>query len=140
MPKTKGVSAIGEKYSRVTPARSADYEQGVKNPRTDWAGAATNAAPNFASGVSAAIAAGSYGKGITKAGTGKWQAKAVSKGVPRFGPGVQEARPDYEAAITPYIQTIESTTLPPRGPKGDPRNYARVTAIGQALRNKKIKG
>ena len=140
MPKTKGTTAIAEKYARVTPARAEDYAQGVRNPRTDWAGAATSAAPNFASGVQAAVAAGSYAKGITKAGSGKWQAKAISKGTPRFGPGVQDARPDYEAGITPYIQTIEALTLPPRGPKGDPRNYARVQAIGQALRNKKIKG
>ena len=40
----------------------------------------------------------------------------------------------------PYADTIRSTTLPPRFPKGDPRNLERTKAIATALFNKKQSG
>jgi hypothetical protein len=36
------------------------------------------------------------------------------------------------------LQVIESIQLPPRGPKGDPRNIERVRVIAQALRARKL--
>jgi hypothetical protein len=39
--------------------------------------------------------------------------------------------------VTPYIQAIGAVDLPPRGPAGSQGNYARVAAIGTALRRLK---
>jgi hypothetical protein len=36
------------------------------------------------------------------------------------------------------LDVIANTVLPPRGPKGDPRNLDRVKAITTALRAKKL--
>jgi hypothetical protein len=88
--------------------------------------------------MTAAAAADSFAKGVTKAGTDKWKSKALQKGPGRFAEGVMVAGPDYEAGFAPYRDEIERTTLPPRFPKGDPRNISRVATIAAALRKKKL--
>jgi hypothetical protein len=44
---------------------------------------------------------------------------------------------DYQEGVQPYLDTIAATVLPPRFPKGDPRNLERVKAITTALRKRK---
>jgi len=135
----KSASAIAAKWARVTPQRAPDYEEGVKSPRRPWAESAKRAEEAYKAGVTAAAQAGRYGKGVDAAGNEKWQKKALEKGVARYGPGVQVAADDYERGFAPYRDVIERTTLPPKYPKGDPRNIQRVAAIAKALRDAKTK-
>ncbi len=37
MPVIKSSAKIAEKWAKVTPQRSAEYEDGVRNPTKDWA-------------------------------------------------------------------------------------------------------
>jgi len=138
MPRVK--ANYGSKWARVTPQRTDDYQQGVQNPKVPWAQATLAAADNQAKGVQEAIQDKRFQKGVTKAGDQAWQQGALEKGVVRFGQGVQVAESKYQQNFAPFVQVIESTQLPPRYPKGDPRNIERVKAIAQALRNKKVKG
>lgn len=139
MPKIMDTGAIAEKYGRVTPARQTDFEGGVKAPMNDW-GANTKAAEgNYNQGVQTAIANKSFGKGVEKAGTAKWQAKTIEVGVGRWGTGVRAGQADYQTGFDPYAKVIASTTLPPRYPKGDPRNIDRVNAMSKALHTAKVK-
>ena len=138
MANIKDPSAIAAKWARVTPQRSEDYSQGVKSPTKDWKASTLAAADAQEKGVQQAITEKRFAKGVSAAGTEKWQAKAASKGVDRWGPGVQVAQPDYEKGFAPYAQRIASTTLPPRYPKGDPRNLDRVAVVAKALRSQKV--
>lgn len=140
MPAIKATSEIAEKWSRVTPQRTEDFEIGVKNPRRDWATQTKAAEGAYAQGVQTAIQEKRFGKGVDKAGTGKWQENTATKGVDRWGPGVQAGQDAYEAGFSPYANRIQSTKLPPRFPKGDPRNIERVRVMAAALRNQKVKG
>ena len=88
--------------------------------------------------VQAAISRGAYQKGVAKAGDAKWAAKASGKGSQRFSQGVSDAQQEYANGVAPYLQTIEATALPPRGPKGDPKNIERVITLNNALRAKKL--
>lgn len=137
MAKIKSVDRIAEKWSRVTPQRTSDYQQGIANPRRPWAEAAGASEEQYKQGVTNAATKGRYGKGVRAAGNDKWQRNATEKGPQRFAEGVQIAQPDYQAGFAPYAQTIENTTLPPRYAKGDPRNYERTKAIGTALSAKR---
>ena len=137
MPSIKDASAIAAKWGRVTPQRTEDFDSGVKNPRTDWAAATKAAEARFEEGVQKAISRKAFGKGVGKAGTAKWQQKTIEKGTRRWGEGVQLAEADYSAGFAPYVEVIKNTTLPPRYPKGDPRNIARVATMAKALRDKK---
>lgn len=126
------------KWSEVTAQRSADYVAGVQSPRTPWAASTIAAAANQAAGSQAAIAGKRFEKGVAKAGDAKWQGKASTIGAARFPQGVQEGQSAYDQGFAPYAQTISSTQLPPKFPKGDPRNIQRVVAVAAALRARKL--
>jgi hypothetical protein len=132
-PKVPALSSISQKWNRRSASAGPEYEEGVKNPRTDWATAATAAKGAFQAGVTAAIQRDAYGKGVTQAGTQRWQQKAIEKGPVRFAQGVSVSQADYEKNVAPYRDAIERTDLPPRGPRGSEQNYARVAPIGKAL-------
>lgn len=138
MPKVK--ANFAGKWARVTPQRTEDYKQGIQNPRQSWQQATLAAEANQAAGVQQAITEKRFAKGVQKAGDSAWQQGALNKGTTRFGEGVQLAQEKYQSGFAPYAQVIESTTLPPRFAKGDPRNVERVRAMALALRNKKVRG
>lgn len=138
MPAIKSIGDIAEKWARVTPARSEDYKSGIESPKKDWEERTKAAEGAYKAGVTKAAAEGRFGRGVDRAGTEKWKARSLAVGVDRWGPGVSIAGPAYEKGFGPYRDVIERTTLPPRGPKGDPRNYERVKAIGEALHKAKL--
>lgn len=134
MPPIKRAATIADKWGRVTPQRTEDYRDGVENPRVDWATAAAAAEDQYAAGITASIARKGYGTGIKTAGTAKWKEKSMTKGPARFAEGVSLGTGDYEKGFGKFRDVIEKTSLPPRGPKGDPRNLERVRMMAQALR------
>jgi len=138
MPPVKSLARASEKWARQSQAATPEYIAGVTDPKADWAKNTAAAEDNYQKGVQAAIARKAFGKGVTKAGTAKWQEAALTKGAVRWPEGIAIARPAYEAGFAPYRTVIEQTVLPPRGPVGDPRNIQRVAAIALALHKKKL--
>ena len=137
MPAVKPLGTISEKWSRKASQATQDYAAGVRSPKRSWAEATAAAADAQAAGVQAAIANGSFEKGVAAAGNEKWSRGATGKGTQRFGPGVQAAKGDYEKGFGPYRSVIEGVSLPPRGARGDPRNYENVRLVGEALHSAK---
>lgn len=139
MADIKPLAAIGEKWTRVTPGRQADFESGVAAPTKDWETQAAAAEGAYEGGVSAAVGRKAYGRGVRAAGTAKWKSKTLAvKG--RWGEGVRLGGDDFQSGFGPYHAVIERTTLPPVYPKGDPRNLERVAAIATALHRAKVGG
>lgn len=138
MAEIKPMNEIADKWATVTPQRSSEYKKGVMNPRRSWSQGAAAAKDSWAQGVAEAAADDRFATGVTEAGDSKWQRKAGSVGASRFGQGVQAAKGDYQAGFAPYAQVIAATDLPPRGAKGDPRNYDRARVIGEALHAAKV--
>jgi len=138
MAKIKDNARISAKWKRRAEGAGAEYEEGVRNPREDWAQATAASEPAYEQGVQQSISRKAYGKGVRKAGTAKWQENALAKGPTRYANGISLSQNAYEEGFAPFRQTIASVNLPPRGPKGDPKNIARVTAIAKALHAKKI--
>lgn len=128
----KSMSEIAKKWASVTPTRSTYYEDGVRTTAKDWAGAATAAAGSYAAGVSEAVSRGAFANGVSKRGTSGWRESTLAKKA-RWGEGVRLGEAKYTAGFAPFRGVIESVTLPPKGPRGDPSNYARCEAIGAAL-------
>jgi len=131
---------IVDKWKNRAAAAAGDYQFGVQNPLKDWATNASAAKDAWVGGVQDAAARGAYEKGVRKAGTEKWQRKAVQLGAPRYTQGVQVADVDYKEGFGPYYDALTRLTLPPRGPRGDPRNLERVRVIVEALRKVKTSG
>lgn len=138
MPAVTSTAVAADKWTRRAGQAAADYKRGVQNPRTPWAEATAAAAQAHSDGITQAISEGRFEKGVQKAGNSKWQRKAADLGASRFGPGVAAAKADYESGFAPFAAVIQGVTLPPRGAKGDPRNYERVQLIGDALNKAKI--
>ena len=138
MPKIKPMGRITDTWKRRSDASVPDYEAGVKDPRKDWAQEAQAAEKNYNAGVQAAISRGAFGKGVTKAGTDHWQKNALEKGVARWAQGIGMARDAYVKGFAPFHTVIANTTLPPRGPKGDPKNIERVRVMADALHKEKL--
>lgn len=137
MAEIKDVGRIAAKWARVAPQRTQDYTDGVNAPRRDWAASASAAQDTHTAAMQRAATQKSYGRGVRAAGTAKWQQRALAKGPNRYAEGVAIAEPDFRQGFAPYAETIARTTLPPRFPKGDPRNLERVKAIATALHMKK---
>ncbi|GAJ20672.1 unnamed protein product, partial [marine sediment metagenome] len=103
-----------------------------------WQTEAIAAKANWKLGIDAAHAKDLFAKGVDKAGTKKWQDRALKLGPGRFSEGVYIAGPDYMKGFAPYHAVLERTTLPPRFPRGDIRNYERSKVPGVALHAEKV--
>lgn len=139
MAEIKSLSAIREKWTRVTPMRTEDYRLGIQNPKRDWADETEAAETNYKMGVDAAHAKGLFVKGVREAGTPKWRDKALRLGPGRFAEGVMIASSDYEKGFQPFHAAIERADLGPKYARRDPRNLQRVKAIVDALIEEKMK-
>lgn len=139
MAEIKSAAAIRDKWQRVTPGRTEDYKLGIQNPKRDWADETANAEDNWKMGIDAAQAKGLFGKGVRKAGSKKWQEKALKKGPARFAEGVYIAGDDYEKGFAPFREAIAKVDLGPRYPRRDPRNIDRVKRVVDALIEEKLK-
>jgi len=133
MAAIKSLTAIREKWVRVTPARVEDYTKGIQSPRKDWAAETAASSGNWKAGVDAAHTKGLFAKGVTEAGTKKWQEKTLAKGPGRFGEGVMLAGPDYEKGFSPYRAAIAALDLGPKYPRRDPRNLGRGKLVVDAM-------
>jgi hypothetical protein len=138
MPKVRSNGA--QRWATRTAAATPDYQAGVGSPRVPWQQATIAAKEVHKAATTQALQEDRFAKGVAKAGDGKWQAAAQGKGAERFGPGAAAGVNDYQQGVAPYLAVIEGTQLPPRGPKGDPRNIERVRVLAAALRAKKVKG
>jgi len=138
MANIKSMSRISDKWTRVASGAGQEYQEGVENPRADWATETAKAEGAYQQGVQAAISRGAFGKGVKKAGTSKWQTNAINKGPSRYSEGVRLSTDAYDVGFAPYREIIAKTTLPARGPKGDPKNITRVAVMAKALHDGKL--
>jgi len=138
--KVKDASVASAKFTARAAAAAGDYVTGVQGAGEDWQRNTAAAAENYNAAVQEAIGRNAFQRGVTAAGGAKFAQKAATTGARRFPEGVREGGPAFQAGVQPYLQTIAGLTLPPRRPKGDPANFARVQAIGEALRRRKVAG
>ena len=136
--KVKSPSQSAAKWNERASQATGDYADGVQNPKVDWKDATVAAQSSYELGVQKAITEKRFAKGVNKAGSEKQIEKSLQKGVQRFSAGVAIAQNDYQEGVAPFLAIIERTTLPPRGPKGDPKNIDRVAKLATALHQGKL--
>ena len=115
------------------------YIEGARNPRKSWAKATAESEQNWKIGVQEASSKGHFAKGVKKAGDATWLKGIEEKGASRFAQGVALAEDKYAAGIAPYLDKLASIDLPPRGPKADPKNLARVAKVMKEMHDLKLK-
>jgi len=139
MPPVKSLDRISAKWRRQAQASQTEYSDGVANPKADWKSQTLNATTSWEQGVQQAVQNKRFGAGVERAGTAKWQARAMELGPARWAEGINVAGDAYETGFAPFRAVIERTNLPPRGPKGSPQNLRRVEAITKALHEEKMR-
>ena len=138
--KVKDASASAQKFVQRAQAAAPDYQKGVTGAGSTWVAHASAANDSYVAGVTAAANAGRFAKGVLAAGPAKYETNASGKGAQRYPQGVAQAGPLWQQKTQPYLDTLAALSLPPRRPKGDPANWQRAQAVGDALRKKKIGG
>lgn len=133
----KSLDKIGKKYIDRAAVATDDYTDGIENPKKDWEKESLASEDNYKLAITQSIARKARPAGIKKAGTKKWQEKAVSKSG-RWAPGIADAEDDYKLGYAPYREVVSKVDLPPRYPAGDVRNYKRSEAVGKAQHDLKV--
>jgi len=124
-----------DKFERRASQAGQDYEQGVQNTSDSEQQQATlNAAGAWESGVQQAINNGSFESGVSNPNK-SWQQAALETGSSRFTQGASQAGDTWASAFSTFADTLEGLNLQPRGARGDPANYDRSRAVGEALHN-----
>lgn len=131
--RTKDLGQSADKWVRRASVAAPDYENGVRGSGAAWEQGAKAGSENWKQGVTAAASRNAFDKGVTAAGASKWEQKSLEKGPARFAQGVAVSTGDYTKGFGPFLQAIQSATLPPRGPSGDPRNLQRVGTLNNIL-------
>lgn len=131
--KVTPAATAAQKYTQRAGGAGAEYAQNAAASASDWESMSVASAGNFKAAVSAGDIDKRWSGGIRKAGAGKYQRKVQSVGASRYSQGVSAGAQDYQSGVQPYLSAIEGITLPPRRPRGDPANQARVAPIGAAL-------
>ena len=83
------------KWSSRAGAAASDYATGVKSTTKDWAGNTAAAQTSYEQGIQDSIGRKAFSKGVTKAGTAKWQTNASNMGAARYPQGVANAQQAY---------------------------------------------
>lgn len=130
------IRSNSQKWATRAAAAAGDYVAGALVPRRSWSAAASASEANFEAGIQASIARKAYGKGVASAGDASWSKGIQEKGRGRYTQGVGVALDAYQKGFQPYADVLRSTSLTPRGPKG--QNMGRVQAVNDALRNRKL--
>ena len=137
--KCPSAANIANRFVQFAPSRFPRYQEGIRAPGNDWEKETKAAEGNYEAGVKAAMGRKAFGKGVTKCGTAKQQAKTVQN-ENRWVEGIEGAESTMASAMSGVVAVLQATTLPPAFPKGDPRNYERVKTVGTALRKAKEEG
>lgn len=136
----KDAATAARKFATRGAAAGQDYAAGVRGSGQRWQQGAVAGANNFAQGVQEAIAQNRFAKGVQEAGAAKFEERAATVGAQRFPQGIQGAEQTWAQNTAPYLQVIAAANLPPRGPKGDPRNQQRSQMMAELLRKRKVGG
>lgn len=126
-------SAAAQKWSTVSSGRQNDYLEGVRSAGSAWQEGVNGAESTWAEGVQMAIGNGSYSHGV-QGKSSKYVDRASTLGAQRWSGGIQASGDAYQRGVTPIFQALSSVTLPPKMARGNPANYARVQAVGEAAR------
>lgn len=131
---------IVEKWRSRATAALTDYSEGVQAPRNPWQKQAMAASETWKAAITDAAARDAYRKGVAATSEEFWRSRALALGTARFTDGVSKSVDVFKGKWAPFYDVLSRIELPPRGPRGDPKNVERVRAIMTALRQKKLGG
>ena len=104
----KSADQIAAKYGRRLAASGQDYSEGVNSPSRDWQQATIQGEARWKAGLAIAQSEGRFTRGVTKAGTQKWQQNAAGKGAQRFVGAAQDAQAAYAQQASQVLAAADA--------------------------------
>lgn len=135
--KVRDLNTSARKFAERAAAAQPDYVSGVQGSGAAWEQATASSEQNYNDGVQAAIGRGAFARGVKNAGGAYFETRAVQIGGARFAQGVRAGQDNWAEGFKVSADTLRNLTLPPRAPKGDPRNAQRSLDVQTALRRAK---
>ena len=140
MVQTRSAAEARERWSNNAGNRQ-NYESGVESPLRGWKESTSGSTERWNDAVRQAADNDQFATGISDVSDADWQDKALEVGASRLQSGVAANTDKFEDNVGRYIDTIESTDLPAKGPTGDvDTNIERARVMAQALRDEKTQG
>ena len=134
----KPIDASTTKWTENAGRASTEMAANAEAAADAWARNTAAAADNYGMAISASGIKNRFRAGVVKAGAAKFARKIKALAAVRYSGGVTEGAPDYKAGAEPYYAALAALTLPARGPRGDPKNLARVDVGNKTLHAKRI--
>lgn len=136
--KVKDITKSTTKWEDRGRAAASEYSENAAAAAGDWEAKTKQAAGNFKAAIQSAGIELRFAAGVAKAGAAKYARKITEVAGDRFAPGISAATVDYRSGAEPYFAAIAAVSPPPRKPRGDPANIARVEAYTKALNAKRL--
>jgi hypothetical protein len=124
----KGITAsdAAQRHSEAGLRLSDRYSKGVTGKGGRWQSGAAGAQKNYNDGIQQSISKGSYAKGVSKAGSSKYDHGVTTKGVRNWGPGMSDSAQAYTTGVSKVAGLWSQALSTPRGPKRSPANLQRM--------------
>ena len=125
---SKGIT-VQEAAQRLTEAgaRLSDrYQRGTQGKGGRWLTGAGGAQGNYSAGVQASIAAGSFSKGVQRAGAGSYDAGVQRKGVINWPQGMALGGDKYARNTSAAAALWNQPLSTPKGPRRSAANKQRM--------------
>jgi hypothetical protein len=127
------IEKVAKKWAEETPKREDYYRDAVKTTPKPWDAITSAAADTWHDAVRSEDAKKLFSSGVKQRGTEGWRNATLQK-ASRWPDGIKLAKDEYATRFKPFLEAMAKIELPARRPRGDPRNYDRVKAIGEALK------
>ena len=136
--RVKPIDVVSKKWVERASIASEDYKTGIELSGDAWQKNTEAAFERWAAGVQEAIRDKRFLGGVRAAGNEKWRRNAVELGPRRYAEGVRAAVDEYRSKMDEVLRVIASIDLPPKGPRGDDRNWERSKIVGKTLHAWKV--
>ena len=137
--KVKDLAVSGVKWGERAAGASGEYATNAAAAESEWGRATQAAESNYRAGISQANIGTRFARGVAKAlSAGRFSKKINAVGASRFSAGVTGATDDWATGFGPYHAALQAVALPPRRPRGDAANIARVSAVTTTLHAKRL--
>lgn len=132
------VADAAKKFADRASAATPEYKSGLQGSGDAWQRNTAAGEQNYNQGVQAGISRGAFGKGVKSVSGTDFENAAITKGGNRYADGVRTGAPNWATGFQPYADALSKLNLPPRAPKGDPRNMQRATDVAMALNKARV--
>jgi hypothetical protein len=132
MVKFRDLNTASQKLQQNGQNAAAIYVKNATAAAGTWAANTAASEPNYVAGVQAAAQRGAFGKGVAKAGAGRYSGQITSVGQTRFSDGMSKAGPRWQANFSPLATAVSNVDIGPRGLRGSVANKSRASAMSDA--------